>query len=147
MPECCHEWKKKKLEKQLEKKLKHKNINNKLKYIKIDKENKLKILKNKSKVKKKYLVKRYMLPSFLATWRTNKQSMSTRSYTLSPFFNKSAIDMFISYPQNHHHSSNAFLAQIPTCLLNLQPPMFTFSNPLSSTSGKRDLWHTSETSG
>jgi hypothetical protein len=55
------------------------------------------------------LVKWYMLLSFLATWRTNKQSMSTRPFMLSSFSNKFAIDMFVSYPRNHCHSLNVFL--------------------------------------
>jgi hypothetical protein len=51
-----------------------------------------------------------MLLSFLATLRTNKESMSTRPFMLSSFSNKFAIDILVPYPRNHHHSLNAFLA-------------------------------------
>jgi len=90
MLECCHEWKKKVRGK---KNIKTQITNWNTRYLK-KKRNKQN-WKKKSKIKKKNLVGRYTLLSFLTTWRANKQNMSTRPFTLSSFFDRSIIDMFI----------------------------------------------------
>lgn len=86
-----------------------------------------------------YLVGGYKLSSCFATCKTKEDNISTKFVIEDSSSKRLVIDLLMSNPQKLLHLSKAFFAQSLACLLTLQPPLFTFSNSLSSITRNRNF--------